>query len=274
VTDRPTLTVLCLGALLMACPPAPQESESAGSAPAPHVDPHASADARAGGAAGGDGADATGSEAGEERGAHGHHGHHGAHGQHGNPEDLQGYVDAMMDPERAAWQQPEQVVAALKLEHGGTVCDVGAGPGYFTLRLAQAVGAEGRVYAVDVEPRILADLVRRIGEGQLRTIVPVLGLPEDPLLPAGECDLILVVNTYHHFPDGPAYLRRLGRSLAPGGRIVNIDFHKRELPVGPPPDHKISRDAFVQHAAAAGLQVAAEHDFLEHQYFLELKPTA
>jgi ubiquinone/menaquinone biosynthesis C-methylase UbiE len=80
------------------------------------------------------------------------------------------------------------------------------------------------------------------------------------------------VDTYHHFPDGPAYLRELTRALRPGGRIVNIDFHKRDLPVGPPMDHKVSREAFLSDAKAAGLKLVAEHEFLPYQYFLVLQP--
>jgi ubiquinone/menaquinone biosynthesis C-methylase UbiE len=123
-------------------------------------------------------------------------------------------------------------------------CDIGAGPGYFSLRLARAVGDARRVFAVDIEPRILEALRKRIEAAGARNVTPVLSLADDALLPPGACDLILIVDTYHHFPDGPAYLRRLSRSLRPGGRLVNIDFHKRELPVGPALDHKVSRDSF------------------------------
>jgi SAM-dependent methyltransferase len=98
--------------------------------------------------------------------------------------------------------------------------------------------------------------------------VPVLGLPGDPLIPLDSCDLILVVDTFHHFPDGVSSLRRLARSLREGGRLVNIDFHKRELPVGPPVEHKVSREEFLSKAQAAGLVLKAEHQFLPYQYFL------
>jgi SAM-dependent methyltransferase len=97
-------------------------------------------------------------------------------------------------------------------------------------------------------------------------------VPSDPLLPAATCDLVLVVNTYHHFPDGPGYLRRLAEALRPGGRVVNVDFEKRPTPVGPPVGHRVSRDAFVVDAAAAGLAVVAEPRLLEHQYVVVLRP--
>jgi ubiquinone/menaquinone biosynthesis C-methylase UbiE len=192
--------------------------------------------------------------------------------RHGNPADLEGYIARMEEPSRAGWQKPDEVVHALGLRGGQVACDVGAGPGYFSLRLARAVGEDGHVYAVDVEPRILAVLRDRLRDSGARNVTPVLSLPDDSLLPAGRCDLILIVDTYHHFPDGPAYLRRLARALKSGGRIANVDFHKRELPVGPPPEHKVAREAFLADAAAAGLQLVQEHDFLPYQYFVVLAP--
>ncbi|MCK6528028.1 methyltransferase domain-containing protein [Myxococcota bacterium] len=202
--------------------------------------------------------------------AHGGPAHEG--GRHGNPGDLAAYVARMTDPERAQWQKPDEVISALALEPGQVVCDIGAGPGYFALRAAGAVGTAGTVYAVDVEPEILAALRARIAESGLGNVVPVLALPGDPLLPAASCDLILVVDTYHHFPDGPAYLRRLIRSLKPGGRLVNIDFHGWETPVGPPVDRRISEEAFRRDADAAGLEVIAALDLLPYQYFLVTRP--
>ncbi|MFL5310150.1 MAG: class I SAM-dependent methyltransferase [Myxococcales bacterium] len=196
------------------------------------------------------------------------------HGRHGNPEDLDSYIGKMEDPSRAEWQKPADVLRALALRPGQIVCDVGAGPGYFTFPIARAVGEAGHVYAADVEPRILEALRKRLRKNELRNVTPVLALENDPLVPPASCDVILVVDTFHHFPDGPAYLRRLARSLRPGGRLVNIDFHKRELPVGPPPEHKLTRDEFLAQAAAAGLALAQEHTFLPYQYFLSLAPRA
>jgi ubiquinone/menaquinone biosynthesis C-methylase UbiE len=202
------------------------------------------------------------------------HDEHGHRGQHGNPEDLDAYIARMEEPGRAEWQKPDEVLRVLALERGQSACDIGAGPGYFALRIARAVGETGRVYAVDVEPRILEALRKRVQKSGVRNITPVLALGEDALLPPSACDLILIVDTYHHFPDGPAYLRRLTRSLKPGGRIVNIDFHKRELPVGPPPPHKLTREEFLAQAAQGGLELVAEHTFLPYQYFLVLRPRA
>jgi ubiquinone/menaquinone biosynthesis C-methylase UbiE len=196
------------------------------------------------------------------------------HGEsrYGNPTDLDAYIKHQVDPARDAWQKPDAVVAALGLQPGQVACDVGAGPGYFTLRLGQAVGDRGRVYAVDVEPKILDALREKLAASGLRNVTPVLGLADDPLLPAAACDVILIVDTYHHFPERTAYLGRLTRALRPGGRIANVDFHKRETPVGPPLDHRLAREVFLAEAQAAGLVVAAEPTFLPYQYFIVLRP--
>ncbi len=205
--------------------------------------------------------------------AHSGHSHHKKHkDRHGNPADLEGYVARMEEPSRAEWQKPDEVVRALGLRQGQVAADVGPGAGYFSLLLARAVGESGHVHAAEVDPRILAVLRDRVRDSGLRNISPVLSLRDDALLPAGGCDLILVANTYHHFPDGPAYLRKLSAALKPGGRIVNIDFHKHELPVGPDSEHKISREDFLADAAAAGLRLVEEHGFLPHQYFVVLAP--
>jgi SAM-dependent methyltransferase len=215
---------------------------------------------------------------GRDGGEHGAH-EHGAHehsaqreGRHGNPADLRRYLENLEGPDRAAWQKPDEVIAALSLAPGAVACEIGAGPGYFALRLARAVGAAGRVFAVDVEPALLTALRDRIEAAQVTNVTPVLGLPGDPLLPEASCDLALIVDTYHHFADGPAYLGKLLRALRPGGRIVNIDFLPGELPVGPPPGHRVAREEMLLDAERAGLHLVREHGLLPYQYFLVLAP--
>jgi ubiquinone/menaquinone biosynthesis C-methylase UbiE len=196
------------------------------------------------------------------------HAHGDKHDRHGNPPNLDEYIAKMEAPDREEWQKPSQVLQVLSLKPGQVVCDIGAGPGYFALRLARAVGDRGTIYAVDVAPRILKALLDRIEQSGVRNVVPVFALASDPLLPREACDLILIVDTFHHFPEPVSYLGRLAASLRKGGRIVNIDFHKREMPVGPSMDHKISREEFLAKATAAGLKLTAEHTFLPYQYFL------
>jgi predicted methyltransferase len=194
-----------------------------------------------------------------------------ADGQYGNPSDLDDYIAELSSPARDAWQKPDQVVGALGLKPGDTACDIGSGPGYFTLRLARAVGPSGFVYAIDVEARMLQALRERLERARVRNVAPVLALSDDPLLPPGACDVVLVVNTYHFFPNRAGYLKRLRQSLKPRGRVVNVDYHKRPTPIGPPQDHRVARDSFLAEAKTAGLTLASEQSFLPYQYFLVLQ---
>jgi ubiquinone/menaquinone biosynthesis C-methylase UbiE len=187
-----------------------------------------------------------------------------------NPKDLAGYIAAQESPDRAAWQKPDQVLDALDIKTGQTVCDIGAGPGYFALRIAKRVGPGGRVFAVDVEPRILDVLRARIEKGGVRNVTPVLASATDPLLPPRSCDLVLIVDAYHHFPDRPRYLQRLAALVRPGGRLANVDWHKHKTDFGPPLDHRIAREDFLADAATANLRVVAEPKLLPHQYFIVL----
>jgi ubiquinone/menaquinone biosynthesis C-methylase UbiE len=144
----------------------------------------------------------------------------------------------------------------------------------FALRLARAVGPTGRVHAIDVDPRMVEILRARAKEAGASNVNAILAPDGDAALPPEPCDVVLVVNTFHHFPDGAATLRRLATALAPGGVIANVDFHDGELPVGPPPDHKVSRAAFLAAAAAAALEVAREETFLPYQYFVLVRRRA
>jgi SAM-dependent methyltransferase len=202
-------------------------------------------------------------------GGHGHGGHGHARDRHGNPEDFAAYLAKLEGSDRAGWQKPDEVVAALGLRPGGVAADVGVGPGYFALRMARAVAPSGRVHAIDSEPRMLDLLRERAAAAGVANVLPHLAADGVPVIPE-PVDVVLVVNTYHHFPDGPATLRALAARLRSGGRLVNIDFHAGELPVGPPPEMRLSREAFLDAADEAGLWLAEERTFLPYQYFLAL----
>jgi SAM-dependent methyltransferase len=198
----------------------------------------------------------------------------GSYDRNRNPRDMERYLERLEGPDRAAWQMPDRVVKALRIAPDAVTCEVGVGPGYFALRLARAVGPRGTVYAIDVEPRMIERLLSRAREAGLANLRPILASAPQRALPPRRCDLILIVNTYHHLPGGAAHLRRLARRLAPGGRIVNVDFHARETPVGPPLEHRVPRAAFLEAVREAGLRVTREHRFLPHQYFLEMEPVS
>lgn len=189
-----------------------------------------------------------------------------------NATDLAGYIASLEEPGRAEWQKPDEVIRALALKPGETLCDVGSGPGYFALRAARVLENSGWVYAEDVEATMIDALRDRVSQARLANVTPILGLPDDPLLPRAACDVVLVVNTYHLFPNGPAFLRRLGKSLKAGGRLVNIDFQKRETPQGPILARRVAKEAFLADASRASFRQVGEQTFLPYQYFLILKP--
>ena len=190
---------------------------------------------------------------------------HEMHERHADPA---AYIASLEDPARDAYQKPDEVMKALALRPGEVVADIGSGPGYFSLRFARAVGETGRVYAVDISPDMIRALNHRLRDAGIRNVVPVLGEPNDPLLPDASVDRFVIVDTWHHIEDRPAYLALLKRMLKPGGQVVHIDFQKRDLPIGPPLEMKISREELVQQMEAAGFKLSAEHAFLPYQYFL------
>jgi ubiquinone/menaquinone biosynthesis C-methylase UbiE len=190
---------------------------------------------------------------------------HEAHRLHRDPK---AYIAALEDPKRDAYQKPDEVVSALGLKEGEVVADIGAGSGYFALRFARRVGESGRVYAVDISPDMILHLNRRIRDLGIANVVTILAPPDDPLLPPASVDRVFFCNVWHHIEDRPAYLEVLKKALKPGGRLVIVDFHKRELPVGPPPSMKLTREEVLRAVEAAGFHLVEEHTFLPYQYFL------
>ena len=123
---------------------------------------------------------------------------------------------------RDQWQRPADVFDAMGLSPGSVVADLGAGGGWFTTRLARAVGAGGRVYAVDVNPISLRELREALPK-ELTNIEIVRGEEDDPKLPPGQLDAVLIVNAYHEFAEYPAVLSKVKAALKPGGRLVVIE---------------------------------------------------
>ena len=186
--------------------------------------------------------------------------------------DVDHWVSVFDDPARDAWQKPAAVVRALEIGRGMTVADLGAGTGYFSRYLAAAVGGSGSVLAVDPEPNMVAYLRARAEREHTDNVVPILASADNPRLPVGSVDVVLIVDTYHHLDDRLSYLRGLQRFLRSHGRVAVIDWHKREPPVGPPREHKLAREQVVEEMTAASYRLVAEPDFLPYQYFLIFAP--
>ena len=179
--------------------------------------------------------------------------------------DAQQWARVFDDPERDAWQKPHEVIQALALKPDALVADIGAGTGYFSVRLAHRV-PQGRVYGVDTEQAMVKHLAERAKGAKLANVSALLGAPDDPRLPE-KVDLILLVDVYHHIEERSRYFRRLRDTLKPGGRVAIIDF-RRDSPTGPPVAARIAPETVRAELASAGFELSQEHGFLPNQYFL------
>jgi ubiquinone/menaquinone biosynthesis C-methylase UbiE len=193
-------------------------------------------------------------------------------GIHHSFSDAEAWAERFEGAQRDAWQLPDQVVAALELQPGMTVADIGSGTGYFARRFARAVGADGTVFAADVEPEMGEYVRKRADEEGQANLIPILASYDDPRLPGGTVDLVFVCNTWHHIQDRIEYAERLGADLAPGGRVAIVDFVKGELPVGPGPEHKMSAEEVTEEFVAAGYRLASAPELLPYQYLLIFEP--
>jgi predicted methyltransferase len=182
--------------------------------------------------------------------------------------DVPHWVSVFDDPARDAWQKPDEIVRALGITPGMRVADLGAGTGYFSRRLSEAVGPTGTVFAVELEPALAVHLRERAEQEKTANVVPILASADNPRLPAGGVDLVLVADTYHHLDDRLGYFRRLAADLAPGGRVAVVDWEKRPTPIGPDVAHRLARDTVVGEMEAAGYALVAGPHVLEHQYLL------
>jgi ubiquinone/menaquinone biosynthesis C-methylase UbiE len=172
-------------------------------------------------------------------------------------------------PDRESYQQPEQIMDALLIGDGSVVADVGAGGGWFTVRLARRVGPNGIVYAQDIQRPMIQAIEGRVrGEG-LHNVRMVLGTALDPRLPNRALDAVLIVDTYHEMEQPITLLRNLAKALKPAGLVGIVGFKKDGF--GPGPDSmedRIDPERVVRDAEAAGLQLKKREDFLRYQYLL------
>lgn len=198
------------------------------------------------------------------------------HGDHGAPPSSDGafhkrfegaaeWAKKFDDPERDAWQQPEKVLDALHLDRDARVADIGAGTGYFSARIARRI-PDGKLYAADVEPDMVAYLAERAKREHLKNLVPVRSAADKANLPE-PVDLALVVDTYHHIGNRTKYFSELKSSLRLDGRLAIVDF-KADSPDGPPVQYRIPPEQVTKELEAAGYSLLEKRDFLPRQYFL------
>jgi 2-polyprenyl-3-methyl-5-hydroxy-6-metoxy-1,4-benzoquinol methylase len=188
------------------------------------------------------------------------------HGRLFSPENL----GELEGPDRDAWQMPDAIMDALGIADGAAVADIGAGGGWFTVRLARRVGPNGMVYAQDVQVPMLEAIQRRVDREGLKNVRTIKGEVGDPRLPASSVDVVLIVDTYHEFTNPVELLRHLAAALKPGGRIAVINATKEGGGPGPPVDERKDQAEVLAEAERAGLTLVRKETFLPFQYFLVL----
>jgi predicted methyltransferase len=174
--------------------------------------------------------------------------------------------------EREAEEAPSRALRILKVAPGATVADVGAGSGYFTERLARLVGPAGRVYATDIQRGMLQLLDERLARVGLTNVTLVLSEPDDPKLPAGELDLVLMVDVYHELGAPQAVLRHLKRALKPAGRLVLIEYKGEDRSIPILPSHKMTVAQAKLEVEHEGFRLAAVDSSLPRQHVLTFAP--
>lgn len=178
-----------------------------------------------------------------------------------------GDLGQLEGPDRDEWQQPERVMDALSIADGARVADLGAGGGWFTIRLARRVGPNGIVYAEDVQTPMIEAIKRRVEREGLLNVQTILGGFVDPKLPGGELHAALLVNLYPQIQEPVALLKNVRLSLRANGRLGIVDFKPGQFGPGPD-DNRVAPETVIRDAAAAGLRLISHHTFLRYQYLL------
>ncbi len=161
-----------------------------------------------------------------------------------------------------------ELLKALNVQAGQVACDIGCGNGFYTLKLAELVGEDGKVLAVDIQPEMLTLLRERAKEEDVSNVEPILSSVIDPGLPAKGVDLILLVDVYHEFSHPEHMLRAMRESLAPGGRIALVEYREEDPSVPIKPLHKMSKKQMLKEYLPNGFRLVEEYDELPWQHVM------
>ncbi len=178
----------------------------------------------------------------------------------------------LVRPEREAEEAPGRALDALKIQPGETVADIGAGAGYFTWRLAARVGPGGKVYAVDIQPRMLELLEKNVKARGQSNVIAVLGAENDPKLPEGSIDLAIMVDVYHEFSQPGKMLEKIRRALRPTGRMVLLEYRKEDPSVPIRLEHKMTVPEVRAEIEPEGFRFERVIDTLPRQHILIFRP--
>jgi len=190
--------------------------------------------------------------------------------EHMHKADFEKLVARFDDPERVQWQRPEKLIELLGPLAGRTVADIGAGTGYFVFPIAKQ--AE-KVIAIDIDERFIHYMDRRKqGEKAATNVEARLTAPDAPGLKAGEADVVLIVNTYHHIDERTKYLQKLKAGLRKDGTLVIVDFKKEKTPHGPPLELRLTEAQIESELTAAGFSVlSTDRTMLPEQYIIRAR---
>ena len=170
-------------------------------------------------------------------------------------------------PDRDQWQRPDLIMDELRIAEGSIVADLGAGGGWFTVKLARRVGPNGLVYAEDIQPQMIDAIERRTQRERLKNVRTILGTPRDPRLPR-RLDAVLIVDAYHEMEDPVVLLENVGHSLSAQGRLGVVGFLPGGGGPGPAPEERVDPDTVVKAATAAGLELEAREAVPPFQFLL------
>jgi ubiquinone/menaquinone biosynthesis C-methylase UbiE len=165
-------------------------------------------------------------------------------------------------------EEPAKLMKALKLKPGMTVCDLGCGNGFYTLKMAKEVGPDGKVLAVEIQKQMLDLLAKRAEKAGVKNYEPILGTVSDPKLPEGAVDLILVVDVYHEIDHPVEVLAALRKSLKKGGRVALVEFRAEDDNVPIKPEHKMSKAQVMKEIPANGFKLVEQYDDLPWQHLM------
>jgi ubiquinone/menaquinone biosynthesis C-methylase UbiE len=174
----------------------------------------------------------------------------------------------LMRPEREEEERASKVIEQLAIKPGWTICDMGCGNGFYTIPMAKLTGAEGKVFAVDIQPEMLDMLGRVANDEDVENIEPILGKEFDPQLPAESVDLLLMVDVYHEFAYPEPMLQAIRAALKPDGVVALAEYREEDPEVPIRPLHKMSKKQIMKEYQANGFRLVREYDELPWQHLM------
>ncbi|MEO1014856.1 MAG: methyltransferase domain-containing protein [Pseudomonadota bacterium] len=174
--------------------------------------------------------------------------------------DFDLWLDKLEVSSRELYASREAVLAALKLDAGARVADIGAGTGIYSLLMSSVIGDDGVVYAVDIEPRFLTIVVQRVADLDLENVVAILSREDDVTLPPQSVDVAFIADTYHYFADPEALMLSVRQALTPGGRLYLVDYEFDARAAGDPSrDHiRFGKDQLIDEIVGFGFEFRRE----------------